>query len=74
MILGQEQDSLGSEFSSLESFWGQMTRFEFWSRGHMSSNMDVHEAMTDCTGKSMRGDVFTWTDGKNGVRGFVEVL
>ena len=35
LVLGQEQDSVGGRFSSLESFTGQLAKFQLWSKSFL---------------------------------------
>ena len=50
LVVGQEQDSPGGHFSAAESFKGQLTRLNMWSR--ILTEDEVHEVMNSCIGKS----------------------
>ena len=69
LVLGQEQDSPGGHFSAAESFRGQLTRFNIWSR-FLSENK-VNEVMNSCIEET--GDVVSWSDFYPGIHGFVQV-
>ncbi len=69
LILGQEQDSLGTKFSSVESFKGKMTRLNIWNR--VLNPAEVHEAMTSCT--ELAGNVASWPDFHKGIYGRIKV-
>ena len=69
LVLGQEQDSPGGHFSAAESFRGQLTRFNIWSR-FLTENK-VNEVMNSCIEET--GDVVSWSDFYPGIHGFVQV-
>lgn len=72
LVLGQEQDSMGGNFSSLESFRGRTSRFDMWSAAPFSSEV-IRRRMDSCNGGAERGDVFAWADALAGLRGFLKV-
>ena len=69
LVLGQEQDSPGGHFSAAESFRGQLTRFNIWSR--FLNESDVNKVMNSCL--EQIGDVVAWSDFYPGIHGFVQV-
>ena len=69
LVLGQEQDAPGGRFSSAESFRGQLTRLNFWSR--FLTEAEINQAMNSCL--QMSGDLLAWSDFYPGIHGFIEV-
>ena len=69
LVLGQEQDSPGGHFSAAESFRGQLTRFNIWSR--FLNKSEVNKVMNSCL--EQIGDVVAWSDFYPGIHGFVQV-
>ena len=69
LVLGQEQDAPGGRFSSAESFRGQLTRLNFWSR--ILSESEINEAMNSCF--QIHGNLISWADFYPGIHGFIEV-
>lgn len=57
-VIGQEQDALGGGFSSPESFIGQLTQLNVWSRELTLE--DIESLRMSCEKKM--GDVLAWTD------------
>ena len=77
MILGQEQDTVGGKFSSLESFRGRLTRLNLWDTA-LDEEIFSGPIMTSCqeiVGDMVDGQnkVFTWADISEGVYGAIEV-
>ncbi|XP_054600957.1 neuronal pentraxin-1 isoform X2 [Nothobranchius furzeri] len=57
-ILGQEQDTMGGRFDITQSFMGQMSDFQFWSRVLTAS--EIH-TQASCGGHLV-GDVMSWSE------------
>ncbi|XP_028819004.1 neuronal pentraxin-1 [Denticeps clupeoides] len=57
-ILGQEQDTLGGRFDATQSFVGEISDLQFWSR--VLTPHEIHNQAT-CT-SHLTGDVITWTE------------
>ena len=57
-------------FSAAESFKGQLTRLNLWSR--VLSEQEVNEVMNSCIGAI--GDLVAWADFYTGIHGFVKVV
>jgi len=57
-VIGQEQDSLGGGFSSIESFIGQLTQLNVWSRE--LSFEEIAALRLSCN--KQVGDVIAWVD------------
>ena len=68
-MVGQEQDSPGGHFSAAESFKGQLTRLNMWSK--ILSEDDVNEVMNSCVDSI--GDLVAWADFYTGIHGFLKV-
>eukprot|EP00095_Tigriopus_kingsejongensis_P012185 maker-scaffold521_size146803-snap-gene-0.11 protein:Tk12185 transcript:maker-scaffold521_size146803-snap-gene-0.11-mRNA-1 annotation:"hypothetical protein LOTGIDRAFT_233055" len=84
LILGQEQDYLGGNFSALESFRGELTGFDFWSK--VSKLSEDEEDPTElwpireqCLSPSPSATLeeqfklFDWTDALQDIHGLIEV-
>lgn len=56
-ILGQEQDEVGGHFDVTQSFMGQMSDLQLWSRVLTPAEI---QSQASCTGR-LKGDVLTWT-------------
>ncbi|XP_060566363.1 sushi, von Willebrand factor type A, EGF and pentraxin domain-containing protein 1-like isoform X2 [Ruditapes philippinarum] len=57
-IIGQEQDIIGGGFASAESFIGQISQLNMWSRS--LSLRDIESLRQNCS--SLMGDVIAWKD------------
>ena len=68
-MVGQEQDSPGGHFSAAESFKGQLTRLNMWSK--ILTEDDVNEVMNSCVDSI--GDLVAWADFYTGIHGFLKV-
>ena len=68
-MVGQEQDSPGGHFSAAESFKGQLTRLNMWSK--ILTEDDVNEVMNSCVDSF--GDLVAWADFYTGIHGFLKV-
>ncbi|XP_052776199.1 sushi, von Willebrand factor type A, EGF and pentraxin domain-containing protein 1-like isoform X1 [Mya arenaria] len=66
-VIGQEQDSLGGDFNSAETFIGQLSQLNVWSRE--LSLTDIENLRTSC--EKVMGDVISWTDTSGHVYGMV---
>ncbi|XP_031635123.1 sushi, von Willebrand factor type A, EGF and pentraxin domain-containing protein 1-like isoform X2 [Contarinia nasturtii] len=70
VVVGQEQDSIGSNFSDLESFVGRIAYMDVWNRRISADEMI--EFYTTC--EPYQGNLFTWTDFKSKIYGAVKIL
>ncbi|XP_052257236.1 sushi, von Willebrand factor type A, EGF and pentraxin domain-containing protein 1-like isoform X1 [Dreissena polymorpha] len=66
-VIGQEQDSLGGDFNSAETFIGKITQLNMWSREFTSAEID--KLRLSC-GRQL-GNVIAWTDISGNVFGAV---
>lgn len=66
-VIGQEQDSVGGGFSSPESFIGQLSQLNVWSR---ELSLDDIEALRLSCQKQL-GDVIAWPDVSGKLQGAV---
>ncbi|XP_053687129.1 sushi, von Willebrand factor type A, EGF and pentraxin domain-containing protein 1-like [Sabethes cyaneus] len=57
-VVGQEQDSLGGDFSESEAFVGKLAYLDVWSRA--LSGYEVKELYYSC--EPYQGDLIKWTD------------
>ncbi|XP_050992120.1 neuronal pentraxin-1 [Labeo rohita] len=57
-ILGQEQDTLGGRFDATQSFVGEMSDLQLWSR--MLSSTEIYN-QASCS-SHLTGDVITWSE------------
>ncbi|RVE66843.1 hypothetical protein OJAV_G00111400 [Oryzias javanicus] len=57
-ILGQEQDTMGGRFDITQSFMGEMSDLQFWSRV-LTAN-EIHTQAT--CGGHLLGDVMSWSE------------
>jgi hypothetical protein len=65
MVLGQEQDTLGDEFSPEEAFTGDISQMNIWDRV-LSAN-DVANLVYTC--QAAEGNVKAWGDFLAGLQG-----
>lgn len=70
MIIGQEQDILGGQFSQSESFMGKITYVDIWSKTLSPSEIMSH--FNDCT-ESVFGDLYAWPQMQEHISGGVQV-
>lgn len=83
LILGQEQDYLAGNFSTLESFHGELTAFDFWPKVRQLSTSDLWPEVPKCQRTSETLDttnspedvdkVFDWTDVLADMKGMIVV-
>ncbi|KAK7124487.1 hypothetical protein R3I94_018754 [Phoxinus phoxinus] len=57
-ILGQEQDTLGGRFDATQSFVGEMSDLQLWSR--MLTSTEIYD-QASCS-SHLTGDVITWNE------------
>lgn len=70
LVLGQEQDSLGGSFDARQSFIGELTGVNVWSR--VIRNNEITRLSRACmTGE---GDILQWHNFKADVRGSVQLI
>ena len=70
LVLGQDQDSLGGGFEPDQSFIGEMTGVNIWSR--VLVDQDIAALSKSCL--AGEGDVFEWSDFKNHTKGGVQLI
>lgn len=70
VVVGQEQDSIGSSFSDSESFIGRVAYMELWN--HILTPNETMEYYSSC--EAYKGNLFTWTDFKWDIHGSVKVV
>lgn len=68
LILGQEQDCVGGNFSPLEAFVGNITRVNLWN--NVLSSNDVKNL---CSLKDIPGMVRAWPDFQRGINGQIKI-
>ncbi|XP_054708446.1 sushi, von Willebrand factor type A, EGF and pentraxin domain-containing protein 1-like [Uloborus diversus] len=67
-ILGQEQDSLGSTFSVLEAFVGEITEFNVWD--YALSGKEIKKISSSC---GFVGNVIQWFEALKHIHGSITV-
>lgn len=70
VVLGQEQDSRGGDFSNAESYVGYLYGVELWDS---VLSDDLLANMTSVCDTAIGGNVLTWADFKYGLRGGIRV-
>lgn len=70
LVLGQEQDDLGSSFSESESFIGKIAYLDIWD--YSIRAQDVYDYFSTC--EPYQGNLIPWTDFKSKIKGEVKVL
>ena len=70
LVIGQEQDSLGGTFDANQSYIGELTDLNIWSR--VLNATEISNLSKTCHGG--RGNVKKWSDFKVGIRGDVRVI
>ncbi|TRY75103.1 hypothetical protein TCAL_09357 [Tigriopus californicus] len=81
LILGQEQDYLAGNFSTLESFHGELTAFDFWPKVRQLSTWDLWPEVPKCQRRSEAATnspedvakVFDWTDVLADMKGLIVI-
>ncbi|XP_067134813.1 sushi, von Willebrand factor type A, EGF and pentraxin domain-containing protein 1-like [Centruroides vittatus] len=68
LIIGQEQDCVGGEFSPTETFVGNITRVNLWNK--VLSSDDIKNL---CNLKDVSGSVSAWPDFQKGVNGQIKI-
>ncbi|XP_062536901.1 sushi, von Willebrand factor type A, EGF and pentraxin domain-containing protein 1-like [Armigeres subalbatus] len=68
-VIGQEQDSVGGDFSETESFVGNLAYLDMWSRA--LTGYEMKEYYYSC--EPYQGDLVKWTDLKSRIVGSVKV-
>ncbi|XP_055618198.1 sushi, von Willebrand factor type A, EGF and pentraxin domain-containing protein 1-like [Toxorhynchites rutilus septentrionalis] len=68
-VIGQEQDSLGGDFSESESFVGRLSYLDLWSRA--LSGFEFQQLYYTC--QPYQGDMIRWTDLKTKIVGTVKI-
>lgn len=69
IVIGQEQDNIGGDFSDSESFIGRMAYMDIWNRP--LNTVEIMEYYTSC--EPYLGNLFTWADFKLNIIGSVKV-
>ena len=70
LVLGQEQDSIGDDFSSSETFIGMLTNVNVWD--HVLPIAQIEKMSKFCL--SGEGNVYKWSDFIHGRQGKVELV
>lgn len=65
LVIGQEQDSVGGNFSASEAFVGSITQFNIWDE-EFSLN-DIEDMRVSC--QELRGNVVGWPDVQGALHG-----
>jgi CUB/sushi domain-containing protein len=71
LILGQEQDLMGSGFSEAESFMGYLSSVAMWD--YVLQVTEIWNLTMMCGVSSRAGNVFMWTDFLAGIHGDLRV-
>ena len=70
LVLGQEQDSVGGDFSPSDNFIGEMTDLNIWD--HVITDQEITHMSKSClTGV---GNVYQWRDFKAHLKGSVQII
>jgi len=69
LVVGQEQDSLGSQFSSSESYVGHIHGFNLWN--YSLSSDEIQRLAASC---GHLGNVVAWPDLLGAINGHVRLL
>lgn len=69
LMVGQEQDSVGSDLSAVESFVGQMAYLDIWDR--VLTGFEVQEMFSSCD--PFQGNLYSWSEFKLQVYGSIQV-
>ena len=69
-MLGQDQDSVGGSFESVQSFQGSLTNVNVWS--YFLSPKEIKDQSKSC--QSGVGDVYKWTDFIYSIEGKTELV
>ncbi|XP_059167874.1 sushi, von Willebrand factor type A, EGF and pentraxin domain-containing protein 1-like [Physella acuta] len=68
-IIGQEQDVMGGQFSSSETFVGSLTQFNVWDG--VLSLQEVHKLIYSC--EKFEGNVLAWSSVKDAFKGDISI-
>lgn len=71
MVLGQEQDLMGSGFSEAESFMGYLSSVAMWD--YILQVTEIWNLTMLCEMSSRAGNIFMWTDFLTGIHGDLRV-
>jgi hypothetical protein len=71
LILGQEQDVMGSGFNEAESFMGYLSSVAMWD--YILQVTEVWDLTVLCGVSSKVGNIFMWTDFLDGIHGDLKV-
>ena len=74
LTLGQEQDKIGSNFDSNQSFQGSLSNVNVWSR--VLAEDTIKEMAKSCLSSEMEefGDVYTWVEFLYGIKGGTGII
>lgn len=74
LTVGQEQDSMGSNFDANQSFQGTLTNLNVWS--YVLSGDTIKEMSASCLSSEMGkvGDVYMWVDFLFGIKGATGIM
>lgn len=70
IVIGQEQDTIGGKFSASESFLGEITYIDFWSR--VLTQNEIVFNMNNCV-NDIFGDLYGWPEIQDYIEGDVKV-
>lgn len=71
LVIGQEQDSLGGQFSQSETYMGRITNLDVWDK-RIDENQ-VQLMMNTC-GDELHGNVYAWPEIKIHLSSDLEVF
>lgn len=69
-MIGQEQDTIGGKFSASESFLGEITYVDFWSK--VLTREEITRNMDSCA-DDVFGDLYGWPEIQDYIEGDVKV-
>lgn len=69
LVLGQEQDTIGSGFSDSETFIGEIAYLDMWDR--VLGIQEVQEFYSSC--HPYHGNLYSWSDFKTHIKGDVTI-
>ena len=71
MILGQEQDSVGGEFTVSEAFYGYISQMNVWNS--ILTSQEIQVLASSCA-LDQYGNLVAWGDFLNGIDGNIETV
>lgn len=70
VIIGQDQDILGGEFSQSESYIGKISHLDVWD--FILSENQIKRSMESCK-ENAYGNLYSWPEFKYNIHGDIEV-